>query len=59
MTIIPKTSRGLRVLPSSSVAKQEDVRAERDELMRDIAIIEQWWRDPRWKGTKRTYSGKG
>ncbi|ACI64459.1 isocitrate lyase [Thalassiosira pseudonana CCMP1335] len=24
--------------------------------MRDIAIIEQWWRDPRWKGTKRTYS---
>jgi isocitrate lyase len=35
------------------------VRAERDELMRDIAIIEQWWRDPRWKGTKRTYSGKG
>lgn len=55
MTITPKISRGLRVLQPP---KKEDVQAEKDELMKEIALIEQWWREPRWKGTTRTYSGQ-
>ena len=49
-------SRGLRVLPSTS-SSGGSVKAERDALVKEIAQIEQWWRDARWKGTKRTYSG--
>ena len=52
----PKVSRGLRVLPSTS-SSGGSVKAERDALVKEIAQIEQWWRDARWKGTKRTYSG--
>ena len=55
MTITPKVSRGLRVLP---LAKKEDIVAEKDDLMKEIALIEQWWREPRWEGTTRTYSGE-
>jgi len=51
--VAAKTSRGLRVLPSSPPT---DVTAETKSLTKEIAQIEQWWRDPRWKGTKRTYS---
>ncbi|KAL3788382.1 hypothetical protein HJC23_009188 [Cyclotella cryptica] len=53
MTITPKVSRGLRVLPPP---KKEDIAAEKDELMKEIAFIEQWWSEPRWTGTTRTYS---
>ena len=58
--VAPKISRGLRVLPSSSANKATNVVVgeEKDELLREISQIEQGWRDPRWKGTKRTYSGK-
>ena len=52
--VAAKTSRGLRVLPSSQPA--DDVTAETKKLTNEIAQIEQWWRAPRWKGTKRTYS---
>mgnify|MGYP001071926383 CR=1 FL=1 len=52
--IAAKTSRGLRVLPSSPPA--DDVAAETKSLTKEIAQIEQWWRAPRWKGTKRTYN---
>ena len=55
MTIPPKTSRGLRVLPP---AKQENIQAEKDALLSEIAAIEQWWREPRWKGTTRTFTGE-
>ena len=55
MTITPKTSRGLRVLPTS---KKDDIQAEKDALMNEIALIEQWWREPRWKGTTRTFTGE-
>lgn len=54
MTIVPKTSRGLRVLPPP---KKEDIKAEKDDLLKEIALIEQWWREPRWKGTTRTFTG--
>jgi len=56
MVKTPKVSRGLRVLPSSAGSKSSDVAAEKDALMKEIAQIEQWFRDPRWKETKRTYS---
>jgi len=60
----PKVSRGLRVLPkksSSSSSSDDDggggeIKAEREALLTEIAQIEQWWREERWKGTKRTYS---
>lgn len=55
MTITPKTSRGLRVL--NNPPKQDDLAAEKDDLMKEIASIEQWWREPRWKGTTRTFTG--
>lgn len=55
-----KVSRGLRVLPKdkSSASSSHDVEAERDALAREIAQIERWWSDGRWRGTKRTYSGE-
>lgn len=55
MTITPKTSRGLRVL--NTPPKQQDISAEKDDLMKEIASIEQWWREPRWNGTTRTFTG--
>lgn len=51
--VAPKTSRGLRVLPPP---KADDVAAETKSLKNEIAQIEKWWRDPRWKETKRTYT---
>lgn len=59
---IPKVSRGLRVLPTTTSSPSNDAKeatsanAEREMLLKEIAQIEEWWRDPRWKGTKRTYS---
>eukprot|EP00571_Detonula_confervacea_P015572 CAMPEP_0172308786 /NCGR_PEP_ID=MMETSP1058-20130122/9280_1 /TAXON_ID=83371 /ORGANISM="Detonula confervacea, Strain CCMP 353" /LENGTH=573 /DNA_ID=CAMNT_0013021283 /DNA_START=153 /DNA_END=1871 /DNA_ORIENTATION=+ len=52
----PKVSRGLRVLPKSASSNSSNVKAERDALMSEIAQIEQWWRDGRWKGTTRTFT---
>jgi len=53
----PKVSRGLRVLPKCASSNNSgSVKAERDALMSEIAHIEQWWRDGRWKGTTRTFS---
>jgi len=49
-----KISRGLRVLPSK---KAQTVNEENSKLQKDIASIEQWWSEPRWKYTKREYSG--
>ncbi len=53
-----KVPRGLRVLKKSSAPSTDNnVQAERSALMKEIAQIDQWWRDPRWKGTTRPYSG--
>ena len=54
--VAAKVSRGLRVLPQSSSSGDNDVTAEAKGLTQEIAQIEQWWRSPRWNGTKRTYS---
>ena len=54
----PKVSRGLRSLPSAATTKSNNIQAERNALMKEIAEIEQWWRSDRWKGTTRTYSGE-
>lgn len=54
----PKVPRGLRVLKKSTASSTDNnVQAERSALMKEIAQIEQWWHDPRWKGTTRPYSG--
>jgi Isocitrate lyase family len=60
---VPKVPRGLRGLPrnsSSSVNNPQpsSTRSELNQLQADAAAIEQWWKDPRWKHTKRVYSGK-
>jgi len=53
----PKISRGLRVAKKSQSPTSGDVKAERAALMEEIAQIERWWRDSRWVGTTRTFSG--
>ena len=53
----PKVSRGLRVAKMSQSPTSGDVKAERAALMEEIAQIERWWRDSRWMGTTRTFSG--
>ena len=55
--VVPKVSRGLRVLPLPTPDKS-DVKAERDALLQEIAQIETWWREPRWDDTKRAYTGE-
>jgi len=52
----PKVSRGLRVLPKSALSNNSDIGPERAALTSEIAQIEQWWLDERWKGTTRTFS---
>jgi hypothetical protein len=56
---VPKVPRGLRVLPSSSTSPQMGgTRTELADLQQEAARIERWWTEPRWKHTKRIYSGK-
>ncbi|EJK45720.1 isocitrate lyase [Thalassiosira oceanica] len=55
--MVPKVSRGLRVLPLPlPTSDKSDVKAERDALLKEIAQIETWWREPRWDDTKRAYT---
>lgn len=54
----PKVSRGLRVARKTQSPTSGDVKAERAALMDEIAQIERWWRESRWKGTTRTFSGE-
>lgn len=49
-----KTSRGLRVLPPK---KEQSISQEYSKLQKDSASIERWWTEPRWKYTKREYTG--
>lgn len=44
------------MLPPTS--DKSDVKAERDALLKEIAQIETWWREPRWDDTKRAYTGE-
>jgi len=54
MTIAPKISRGVRVLPPKT---KETASEEYQALQKDILGIEQWWKDSRWEHTTRTFSG--
>lgn len=56
--ILPKVPRGLRALPITSLASTPSPRSEFDRLKQEAAQIEQWWTTPRWKHTKRVYSGE-
>ncbi len=51
-----KISRGLRVLPPEN--KKTGVSEEYKNLQNDTSSIEKWWSEPRWKYTKREYSGE-
>ena len=55
----PRIPRGLRVLSRRSLSSSStsDPRSELSQLQTDAASIERWWKDPRWKHTKRIYSG--
>jgi len=53
MTIAPKISRGVRVLPPKT---KETASEEYQALQKDILGIEQWWKDSRWEHTTRTFS---
>lgn len=55
MTIKPKTSRGLRVLPPKAKTSNH---GEFQKLKRTVDEIEQWWQQSRWKHTKRTYTAQ-
>lgn len=54
--IVPKVPRGLRSLPV--VSPSSDSRGDYNVLKADAAQIEEWWSSPRWRLTKRVYSGK-
>jgi hypothetical protein len=54
---IPKVPRGLRGLPSSG-RSQTSASSEMHRLQEEAASIERWWSEPRWRHTKRVYSGK-
>lgn len=53
---IPKIPRGVRVLPVTDGTPSP--REELSALQQDVAAIERWFQDPRWKHTKRVYSAK-
>ena len=54
----PKVPRGLRALPVASGLPRSSPSGDMADLQQDVAVIERWWQDPRWKHTKRTYSGE-
>ena len=54
--IVPKIPRGLRSLPV--VAQTSNVRSESMSLQAEVKEIEEWWSSPRWRLTKRVYSGE-
>ena len=51
-----KIPRGLRRLPIVATTTT-NTRSEFDRLKAEAAQIEQWWSTPRFKHTKRVYSG--
>jgi hypothetical protein len=53
-----KVPRGLRVLSSSSSSVSTSTSRELSDLQAEASMIEQWWQEPRWKHTKRIYSGE-
>ena len=52
----PKIPRGLRSLPV--VTPSSDIRSEYNDLQAEASQIEEWWSSPRWRLTKRVYSGE-
>lgn len=53
---IPKIPRGVRALPVTNGTPSP--REELSALQQDVAAIERWFADPRWKHTKRVYAAK-
>lgn len=58
-----RVPRGLRVLSSlssssSSSSSSLEPQQELSELQAEAAMLEQWWKEPRWMHTKRIYSRK-
>lgn len=53
----PKVPRGLRSLPVASGLSPSST-GDMADLQCDAAAIERWWTEPRWKHTKRTFSGE-
>ena len=49
----PKVPRGLRSLPSMGASPDEH-----QLIQQDAQQIAKWWKEPRWKHTKRIYSRK-
>jgi hypothetical protein len=47
--------RGLRGLPPTATPIPS---SELGRLREDAASLKSWWKDPRWKQTKRIYSGR-
>lgn len=65
-TISDKVPRGLRVLNKKhtlfggivpSTTLNVTVSSELQQLQQEAASMEQWWSQPRWKVTKRNYTG--
>jgi hypothetical protein len=64
-TIADKIPRGLRGLNKKhtlfggtvSNKKATSVTTELQQLQQEATSIEQWWSQPRWKYTKRNYTG--
>ena len=54
--IVPKIPRGLRSLPV--VAQSSNVKSDFTSLQAEAKEIEEWWSSPRWRLTKRVYSGE-
>jgi hypothetical protein len=64
-TIADKVPRGLRGLNNKHAlfggiisSKEMNVTSEHQQLQQEAASIEQWWSQPRWKYTKRNYTGR-
>jgi hypothetical protein len=53
-----KVPRGLRVLSSTRSSASTSTSRELSDLQAEASMIEQWWQEPRWKHTKRIYSGE-
>jgi hypothetical protein len=53
----PKVPRGLRSLPITGHS-QASASSEMPGLQDEVASIERWWTESRWRHTKRIYSGK-
>lgn len=50
----PRVPRGLRGLPNDTPSPSLELK----QLNQDATVIQEWWKQPRWRYTKRIYSGE-